>query len=636
MQSYMVPRPSLGASIGSDSSQSQSLNVTRLSKPLRAASTTSSNRSFSVDSKEDDRNRLCDAVLDAHFKAATQGVRLENVEEKAAKADRVISAIKVELAERGAQEAVECVKWHEMYNTEENELKLYRAQAARAEKRLEDTGTEASAEQLQMECLRTEVVERGAKWAAEREQLLGEIYELQAAVAERDRRAAGIELQMRMNGEEVAMEKVERCNHLEALAHARVETGRALSQAETSKAALAVAEEKRLRAAAAFGGAEAEVQALRKYEEAALAQARAEIQVEVDAARSAKAELAQVSRVDREAAEESNAMERERRQHEEAASRMQADARQAMEQLLSFVSRQEEYQEEGRKTSAKNDAAILQDIETRFLSQNKEAVAAEAVASEKAQVESRAAAAATKDCKALREELVAQSHVQQELHSELQALSSAAAAVRAVAVAKGETISELQANSRQMINELALRSASPPAYTRKDSKSNDGDGSRTGSTEETPSHTPFDVMSVTYSATGSHGDSSILPVNSIVKRDNDLSFPGVAASSPGNMEPAGTGLSQAAAFLNAAAARATAAASAVEAFMPLFPDAAGHPQPSLQITAQSSVPNKAETVVREVSMPLAAREVSAPAPQPVQDVPEVIVPQAGRLSAAMR
>merc|ERR1719261_1957432 len=99
-------------------------------------------------------------------------------------------------------------------------------------------------------------------------------------------------------------------------------------------------------------------------------------------------------------------------------------------------------------------------MEERLNAQSQAAKAKEAAAALKAEEEQQAAKSAKKQADSLREELVMQSQAQKDLHSELQALSSAAAAVRAVAKAKDQTITELQAAHRKMATEMAMQRVS--------------------------------------------------------------------------------------------------------------------------------------------------------------------------------
>jgi len=310
------------------------LSIGSLLKP--SLSRSSSNRSISVDGKAYDRAHLCDEVLAAHFSAASQGLRLEAIEERASKADQEMSKAKAELAATEAQEAMQCVMWKSMFEAEINSAKIYREKAEHAEVRLKSSKTEASqakSEQLEVDRLRAEVVDRGAGWATERERLLDEIYELQASLASQEGRVAGFELQVQKSYEAAAQATVMRCNELEALAMVRQEAGRANLRVEASESQRVNIEQQRIEAAALAEAMKLELDMARKNEETAVAMALAEARSEAVLAREAKTQIAelQIEVSENETLARVQALENERRKDAEEATRMHADAQQALQ-----------------------------------------------------------------------------------------------------------------------------------------------------------------------------------------------------------------------------------------------------------------------------------------------------------------
>jgi hypothetical protein len=611
------------------------LSIGSLLKPPLSRS--SSTRSISVDGKAYDRAHLCDEVLAAHFSAASQGLRLEAIEERASKADQEMCKAKAELAATEAQEAMQCVMWKNMFEAEINTAKIYREKAEHAEVRWKSSKTEASqakSEQLEVDRLRAEVVDRGAGWATERERLLDEIYELQASLASHEGRVAGFELQVQKSSEAAAMATVQQCNELEALAMVRQEAGRAHLRAEATESQRVTTEQQRIEATALAEAMKLELDMARRNEETSVALALAEARSEAVIAREARTKIAelQIEVSENETLARVQALENERRRDVEEATRMHADAQQALELLCSFVQ-----QRESENSSKENEMSALKEFEEKILAQSKAAAVREAVAAKEAQTEATMAIAAQKHCSELRAELISQGRAQRDLHDELQALSNAAAAVRAVAAAKDETISELQATSRLMVSELAMSGSTPPAGYRKvlDEKhdrfelsrasgtsggSTIGDGSVVTPVSVTPSDSMSQASLQTLGAQGRyrsaenaqegprqsswerHGSlvdhiksrsgsptkaGDLVPPLHSRTPTRSLPVPFASPSRPqtlatpqpfqtpsrttSNEEPVNPQLSQAAAFLNAAAAKAAAAASAVEAFFPFVP-----------------------------------------------------------------
>jgi hypothetical protein len=618
-------------------------------------SRSSSTRSISVDGKAYDRAHLCDEVLAAHFSAASQGLKLEAIEERASRADQDMCKAKAELAATEAQEAMQCVMWKNMFEAEINTAKIYREKAEHAEVRWKSSRTEASqarSEQDEVNRLRAEVVDRGAGWATERERLLDEIYELQASLASQEGRIAGFELQVQKSSEAAAMATVQQCNELEALAMVRQEASRASSRAEATESQRLSTEQQRIEATALAEAMKLELEMARKNEETSVALALAEARSEAIIAREAKTKIAelQIEVSENETLARVQALENERRKDVEEATRMHADAQQALELLCSFVQ-----QRESESSSKENEMSALKEFEAKILAQSEAAAVREAVASKEAQTEATMAIAAQKHCNELRAELISQGRAQRDLHDELQALSNAAAAVRAVAAAKDETISELQATSRLMVSELAMSGSTPPGAYRKvldekherlelsrASATSGGSTAGDGSVVTPVSVTPSDSMSQASlqtlgvqgyrsaanaqegplhsreswerhsslverikSRSGSPPNQKADLVPPLASRTPTRSLPVPFASpsrpqavatpqpfqtpsrAPSTEEP--SQLSQAAAFLNAAAAKAAAAASAVEAFFPYVPSS--NPTASVQGESHSTNSN---------------------------------------------
>jgi len=639
--------------------------------------------SSALSDKEDDRAKLADAVLAAHFSAATQGVRLEGLEEKAAKADAQMTEVRVELAEAEAQEAVQCVKWRQMYLAEVAEARAFREKADNAEVRMQSSAllkAQANEQNLQeLESLRTEVVERGAVYATEREALLREIYDLQAKLAERDGKAAGYEMQVHAAAEAAAQATVERCNQKEQLAQARAEAGCANSRLEAADAARLLAEERRLRAASSIQSLESEVHATTKLEANAIKELRGEAQAEAREAKQAKmnlAELQQASRRDSEAIESLRSLEIERQRDTKAANQMQAGTRQALEELLYYVEHREKGNikdgslpaGEAAAFSSISDTDALHKIQEHLRVHNRAAAKSEAVAAAEVEAEALAALAAKKMNEALKEELASQSRAQRDLHNELQALSSAAAAVRAVAKAKDQTITELQAAHRKMASDIAMQKVSgerlsvgsPSKGVHKVGDkidSRDLGASRYPESasnlsrprpEKTSSELAFDTMSLDSAATQpmknsiaasvAKGQDSMsdcsratvptwdqlpsrsLPAGSPASKNDmtsppkELSEEAVATALQGSPGEAESSLYQASAFLNAAAARAAAAASAVEAFIPLMQQPAAN---AAATAMEDGASNDAPIRTLSSQTPLASMVGASPAASPV-------------------
>jgi hypothetical protein len=439
-----------------------------------------------------------------------------------------------------------------------------------------------------------------------------------------------------------------------------------------------LAEERRLRAASSIQSLESEVHATTKLEANAIKELRGEAQAEAREAKQAKMtllELQQASRHDSEAIESLRSLEIERQRYNVVtANQMQAGTRQALEELLYYV----EHREKGNIKDGSllageavafnsiSDTDALHKIQEHLRVHNRAAAKSEAVAAAEVEAEALAALAAKKMNEALKEELASQSRAQRDLHNELQALSSAAAAVRAVAKAKDQTITELQAAHRKMASDIAMQKVSgerlsvgsPSKGVHKVGEkidSRDLGASRYPESasnlsrprpEKTSSELAFDTMSLDSAATQPMNNSiaasiakgqdsmsdcsratvptwdqlpsrSLPPVAGSPASKNDMTSPSkelseeaVATALQGSPGEAESSLYQASAFLNAAAARAAAAASAVEAFIPLMQ------QPAANVAAtamENGASNDAPIRTLSSQTPLASMVGSSPA-----------------------
>merc|ERR1719424_1546165 len=205
--------------------------------------------------------------------------RVNSLEEQAAKADGQISQMRGELAEAEAQEAVQCLKWRQKYMEEVAQARTNRDRSEHVEVRLQSStmlAAESSTQNLQVENMKTEVVERGAQWAAERDRLIGEISDLEATSSLREGKAAGYELQMQEAAEAATQADVMRGRQTEVLARARAEARSANFHVEACDAARVSVEDRTARTMATVEVLQSECRATSKLEATAIDELRGE------------------------------------------------------------------------------------------------------------------------------------------------------------------------------------------------------------------------------------------------------------------------------------------------------------------------------------------------------------------------
>jgi len=505
-------------------------------------------------SKEEEKLQHCkDAMVSVHFTAAAQNARLECLEAKAAEDELQMRELKIKTAEAKAKGVVESARWREKYTAAAHEVNALRKEVDSIESSLKSSNmiaAQLSAEHLQIECLRTEAVERKASWAMERERLHDEIYELRASIAKSEGWLAGQELQAQKAAVEASQVNVERCSEMEALAYAQADASRAIAAAESFDVAYALAEEERKCSISFVEAMKLELREISKNEEAAVNRAHCEFLSESEIARQACLslhDLRDTAEQNKKATDRLRTLEEERRQHEQAALGLRAHMHQTLEHLFRIAGRGE------------SPVQTLKEMEAQFLVRSEALSAAESRAINTAQAEARQAAAEEKGCELLRAELEAQNCIRRDLHTEFRALSSAAAAVSAVAVAKDQKIAELEANSSIMHAELAKQNESNLDHMRAD---------------KSTLQTSFDIMSngSTLSAISENSGFACRSAPTTAPSEADQSTSSISSKVQeeiGKEKNVQRPLSEAVAILNEMGERE--AAAAVEAIMAFVP-----------------------------------------------------------------